>query len=200
MRPTAVLTLLLTAGAPAALTAQVDYYARVGVTWASDLLTDRIINDISVGQALAPTLALGAALPIAPRYRAGLEATLISGGFDARESGTADADLGTLRAGSLLLGLDGPVAERLRWRAGVGLLRYWPSQDTGMFARGGATRFLVGAGADYRVPVLTHWDLMASARWDFHRFTTEELRARGFGSTQGVQRVSVTVGLARGGR
>jgi hypothetical protein len=40
---------------------------------------------------------------------------------------------------------------------------------------------------------------MASLRYDIHRFTTEELQARGFGQNQGVQRVSASVGLARGG-
>ena len=39
---------------------------------------------------------------------------------------------------------------------------------------------------------------MASLRYDFHRFTTDELQARGFSQSQGVQRVSATVGLARG--
>jgi hypothetical protein len=46
--------------------------------------------------------------------------------------------------------------------------------------------------------VLPRWELMASLRYDFHRFTTDELAARGFSGTQGVQRVSLSVGLARG--
>jgi hypothetical protein len=41
---------------------------------------------------------------------------------------------------------------------------------------------------------------MVSLRYDFHRFTTEELTARGFSGTQGIQRVSAGIGLARGRR
>jgi len=73
-----------------------------------------------------------------------------------------------------------------------------PTEDRGIFLRGGTTRFLAGAGVDYRRPILTQWDLMASLRYDFHRFTTAELEARGFSQSQGVQRIGVTIGLAKG--
>jgi len=53
--------------------AQADYYARLGVTFATKLVTDNIVEDIDTRQSLAPTLAFGAALPISPSYRAGLE-------------------------------------------------------------------------------------------------------------------------------
>jgi hypothetical protein len=198
MRTLLPLLVLIAGGAPA-LHAQVDYNARLGVTWATALLRDAVINEIEVRQKLAPTLVLGAALPIAPLYRAGLEATLTTSGYRSDESGT-ETDLGTLRTGAITLGLDGPVASTVRWRAGVGLLRYWPTQDRGIFLTGGTTRFLVGAGVDYRRSIMTKWDLMASLRYDFHRFTTDELRARGFSQSQGVQRISAALGLSRGTR
>jgi hypothetical protein len=199
MRPIlAVLFMLLGAGVSAGH-AQVDYYARVGLTAATKLLQDDIIQQIEVRQSLAPTLAVGATLPIAPLYRAGLEATLTTSGFHATEAGT-EADLGNLRTGSAILGLDGPVWHGLRWRAGAGLITYWPGERSGIFLRGGSTRFLAGAGVDYRRAVMQNWDLMASLRYDFHRLTTDELVARGFTGSQGVQRISATVGLAGGGR
>jgi len=105
-----------------------------------------------------------------------------------------------VRTTSITLGLDGPIAPRLRWRAGAGLVRYWPTDEQGIFLRGGTTRFLAGAGIDYRHPVLPQWDVMASLRYDFHKFTTEELQARGFSQSQGVQRIAATIGLARGRR
>jgi hypothetical protein len=178
---------------------QVDYYARLGATFSTALVQDRIVDDIEVQPSLAPTLALGAGLPIAPRYRAGLEAAFTTSGHHSTEAGV-ETDLGTLRTGSILLGLDGPVASTVRWRAGMGLIGYWPSEERGIFLRGGTTRFLAGAGVDYRRPIMVKWDLMASLRYDFHRFTTDELRARGFGQEQGVQRVSASLGLARSGR
>jgi hypothetical protein len=194
----AILGLLFVLPASASLLqAQTDYYAGLGLTLGTALVQDRIVEGIEVRQGLAPTLTLGAGLPITPRYRAGLEAALTSSGYHSKENG-GETDLGTLRTGSIILGLDGPIVSTVRWRAGVGLLTYWPSEEQGIFLRGGTTRFLAGAGVDYRRPIMSKWDLMASLRYDFHRFTTGELRARGFGQDQGVQRISAWLGLARG--
>jgi hypothetical protein len=135
-------------------------------------------------------------LPLSPSSRVGLEATLASGGFDAEQEGS-ESDLGTLRTASLLLGLDGPIRGSLRWRLGLGGILYWPSEDAGIFLEGGPVRFLAGAGLDWRKPVMTSWDLMVSGRYDFHRFSTDELERRGFTQAQAVSRVSLSVGLAR---
>ena len=189
--------IVLTLGSVGTAEGQADFYARLGITGATNLVKDDIIEEIEVRQSLAPTLAVGVALPFTPLYRAGLEATVTSSGFHSTES-AAETDLGTLRTASIMLGLDGPVWRRVRWRAGLGVLSYWPSDERGIFLRGGSTRFLVGAGVDYRYPVRPRWELMVSLRYDFHRFTTDELRTRGFSGTQGVQRGSLSVGLARG--
>jgi hypothetical protein len=178
---------------------QTDYYARLGLTFATRLVTDNIVQDIHTRQSLAPTLVLGASLPIAPAYKAGLEATLTTSGYHSTEGGV-DTDLGTVRTGSVLLGLEGPVWRRVFWRTGIGLISYWPAEETGIFLRGGTTRFLAGAGVDFRPPLLANWDLMVSLRYDFHRFATDELDARGFTGTQGVQRLSASIGLARARR
>jgi preprotein translocase subunit Sec61beta len=167
-----------------ALHAQVDLTARAGLTWATPLLRDDIIEEVEVRQKLAPTLVLGASLPIAPRYDAGLELTLASSGYRASEAETA-TDL---------------VATGLKWRAGAGLVGYFPKEELGIFQNGGTTRFLAGAGIDYRRPMSSSWQLIASLRYDFHRFTTDELQSRGFSQSQGVQRISATVGLAGGSR
>jgi len=196
-RPYLLLLLLLPAGPP--LHAQTEYYARVGAVGASTLVHDALIDEVKVRQSIAPMVAIGGSLPIGPGYRAGLEATFASGGFKVEEGGS-EGDLGTLRTGSLMGSLEGPIHGPLRWRAGLGALLYWPAEDAGIFQQGGTTRFLAGAGADYRRPVLPAWDLMASLRYDFHRFSTSELEARGFSSTQAVSRLSLSVGLSRSTR
>ena len=190
-----LLALLLPASA-AGLEAQTDYYARVGAIGTGTLLRDVIVSEITVEPSIAPMVALGASLRIAPLYRVGLEATFASGGFHSEEDGV-ETDLGTLRTGSLLLNLEGPITRDIHWRAGLGAIMYWPGDEEGIFAQGGATRWLAGGGADYRRKVMPRWDLMLSARYDYHRFTTDELDQRGFSSTQGVSRVSLSVGLAR---
>lgn len=191
-----ILALLLAAGAPG-LAAQADYYARVGAVGATDLLRDVIVSEITVRQSIAPMVALGGSVPIGrPGYRAGLEAAFASGGFDSEEDGV-EADLGTLRTASVMLALEGPIAGDFRWRAGGGALLYLPAEDAGIFEQGGTTRWLAGAGVDWRRQVMARWDLMASARYDYHRFTTEELERRGFSHTQPVNRISLSLGLAR---
>lgn len=196
MRVILVLLIASAGGMVSAAQAQMDYYARLGLTVSSKLLTDDVIEEIDTRQDLAPTLAVGASLPMAPSYTAGLEATLTSSGYHSIEQ-DVETDLGTLRTGTIMLGLAGPVWRRLGWRAGAGLIQYWPAEDQGIFLRGGTTRFLAGAGVDYRPHLLSRWDLLASLRYDFHRFTTDELKARGFFGSQGVQRVSLTIGLGR---
>jgi hypothetical protein len=188
---------LLTAAAPAR--AQVDYYAALGITGSTKLIRDVIIQEIDVQPSLAPTLLLGASLVFAPTYRAGLEIGLTSSSFHSSELGVK-TDLGTLRTGSFMLNLEGPVAKRLNWRAGLGLIDYWPGEQEGIFLQGGQARFLAGAGLDYRPPLLRNWDLLLALRYDFHRFTTDQLKTIGFTGSQGVQRLSLSAGLARARR
>jgi hypothetical protein len=196
LRPILIPALLLAAG-PGALHAQTDYFARVGAVWTGTLVRDVLVTEVSVRQAIAPMVAIGASMPISPGYRAGVEATAAWGGFDA-EQDRSETDLGTVRTGSLLVGLDGPIWQSVRWNVRMGGIFYWPSEESGIFLQGGPIRFLVGAGADWRRPVLPRWDLMVSGRYDFHRFTTDELERRGFSQAQGVSRISLSVGLARG--
>jgi len=196
LKPILIPALLLAAGA-GALHAQTDFYARAGAQWAGTLVRDVLVTEVTVQQSIAPMVALGASMPISPGYRAGLEGTLSSGGYSAEQDGV-ETDLGTLRTASVLLGLDGPIWKAVRWRVGLGGIFYWPSEDRGIFLQGGPIRFLAGAGADWRNPVMRSWDLMVSARYDFHRFTTDELDLRGFSQAQSVSRVSLSVGLARG--
>jgi len=195
-----LLLALLFTGAAQRLNAQTEYYARVGVVGATNLLHDVLVTDLTLRQSVAPMIALGTSLPVgAPEYRANLEATLASGKFHRRQDGTS-TNIGTLRTATVMLGLEGPVWKELRWRVGVGVMQYWPADDEGIFQSGGTARFLVGGGADYRRPVMAKWNLMTSLRYDFHRFRTGTLEARGFSQTQGVSRLSLSVGLSRGFR
>jgi hypothetical protein len=200
MRNTILFLALLLPARVSGLPAQVEYHARLGAVGASTLLRDLVVNEITVRQSIAPMIALGATLPIGPLgYRAGLEGTLASGKFHSSES-DSDTDLGTVRTATLLLGLEGPLFRAFRWHAGVGGIKYWPADEEGIFRAGGTTRFLAGAGVDYRRPVLPKWDLMTTLTYDFHRFTTDELEARGFAQTQGVSRVALSIGLSRSAR
>lgn len=183
-------------GLSAPAEAQTIVHARLGVTGATDLVTDRITREITVRQDLAPTLLLGASVAVSPRLNAGIEVGVGTGGVDATEAGVS-SDLGSLRTATITLGLDGPLVWELRWRAGVGVLKYWPSDDTGVFALGGPTDYLLVGGVDYRRPLNRDWAIVAGLRYDYHRFTTDALQARGFSQSQQVHRLGILIGIAR---
>lgn len=195
--------LLVSLCLPAALAAQEgpDYYARLGAVWSSALVQDDVAGDhIETTPGIAPMLVVGVAFPAFPRYRVGLEAAVTTGSYSAGGD-VPDTRLGTVRTLSAALGIDGPVRGReLRWRGSLGVLKYLPAQKESIFLRGGPLDVVVGAGLDYRRPVARSWDLLAGLRYDYHRFTTDELDARAFAQPQPVHRVSLSLGIARGGR
>ncbi len=201
MRTTLLLTGLLL---PSALVAQSSssFYAGLGATWRSKLVADVIVSDVITTQpAIAPTIMLGGATEVFPRYDVDIELQFTTGSYSADTKGKGSNKLGTLPTFSATIGLDGPLFKPpFRWRASVGVLKYLPTEDTGMFLQGGPLEFLMGLGAQYRRPVSSSLDLSIALRYDFHRFTTDELQRQGFSQVQQVHRVGLTVGIAMGGR
>lgn len=198
MRTPLLILGLLTLAVSHRLAAQTDYYLRAGATAWSTLVTDFIAQDVRTRPAAGATLIAGLGHSIAPRYRAGLELAASSGGLHS-EYGSVRGDLGSLRTASLLGLLDGGIGAGVRWQAGIGFLHYFAGDEAGLLASG-TTRLLVGGGLDFRRPLAGTLDLTIAARYDFHRFTSPALRAHGYSGAQGVQRVSLSIGLARGYR
>jgi len=89
------------------------------------------------------------------------------------------------------------MVRHLYWRAGAGLLAYWPGRKEGLFLQGGPTRLMGSLGLDYRYPWRDGWEWTASARYAFHRFTTAQLQTRGFSQAQDVHRLGLQIGAAR---
>jgi len=198
MKPTLLVLFLAALAAPAE--AQLDYYARTGLGFSTPLVRDVLFQPYETKQGLAPLFVVGVATPVATGMRLGIEGQFMTGSLTASsdEPGDqSDADLGRLTTLSALANLEGVITSSLSWRGGIGLIKYLPSDKQGLFAEGGPVRYFVGGGVDFRRPAFSNWDLMISARYDSHRFTTEALRARGFTQAQGVQRGSLSIGLAR---
>jgi len=202
MRRPFFLALCLASGLPVAAAAQVGYHAGVGATWSTDIVRDVILVPITTRPGIAPTLFLGADLPIARDYRMGLELSAGTASLTTRTPSQPNSDLdqGRITTLSALLDLSGQVTRGLRWRAGLGVLHYAGPGDAGIFAQGGTMRALFGGGLDYQLTAGRRWNPVISARYDYHRFSTKELRTQGFGLEQGVQRISVSVGVAGGSR
>lgn len=191
---------LLCAALPAPALGQGQVYARAGMTWSSTLVRDVILTPIVTKPGLAPTLFLGGELPFGKGYWVGIE---LSAGTSSLTTTTPSQpgsalDQGRIWTTGALLNLSGDVTPGLRWRAGLGALRYSGPSDAGLFAEGGTTRALFGAGLDYQLGHNRSWAPTLSARYDYHRFSTRELRTQGFGLEQSVQRLSLSVGMTRG--
>ncbi|MGH7702448.1 MAG: hypothetical protein ACREMO_05110 [Gemmatimonadales bacterium] len=190
---------MLASLAAAPLAAQVRYYAGLGVNGATALIKDQVVTPIEIRQKIAPALVLGAGLPVGQRYGVGLELVGTSGGTHSEENGIR-LDLGTLRTVSATVGLEGPLPGSLRWRGSLGLLKYFPANKQGVFLRGGPRMFIGGLGVEYRRPWKHRLDFTAGTRYEFHRFTTDELKARGFTGSQDVHRLTFLLAIARTSR
>jgi hypothetical protein len=186
--------LALAHAAPAA--AQVRITALVGVTGSSALVTDYIFQDIELKPALAPTFLLSASLPVATKLRASLDLGYGSSSADLSESGQSAADLGTLGVLTAAAALQGPLVSRLSWRLSVGVLQYFPSEETGVFRDGVPLAALFGAGLDWRQPLSDRWAAVLGVRYDFHLFATPALETAGFSGSQQVSRVGLAIGAA----
>jgi len=198
MRPISVAcAAILSLGLPGIAQAQQpDLYFQLGAVWAAPLLHDNIAGQvITTQQSIAPMVRIGAGLPVAPKLGVGLEATFAWGGYSA-DAGGASTDLGNITTLSFLANLNGPIVQRLRWRAGIGMIGTIPSEDAGIFLQGGSWNVLFGAGLDYAVPLKSKLNIMIGARADTHTLTPGQTRLVGFGGTQWVPQVSLGVGLS----
>jgi len=179
---------------PTELPGQVRFTAAFGATAGTPLVEDRIYQDISVGQAIAPTVSLGATYPVSTRERVGLEVALGFGRSRIEETGLPRADGPSFRALSVTGGVEGPVLSRLSYRGGAGVLKYLPDK-AGIFRAGGPLLLLLSAGLDYRFPMRGGLGLVARLRYDYQRFSTTALEASGFARTQDVHRIGLGLGL-----
>jgi hypothetical protein len=202
MRRACSLALLLVATTVVPAHAQATYFVRGGATWSSDIVRDVFTAPVTTRPGLAPTLFAGVDFALSPRYALGLEASAGTASLTTRTpSGPgSDMDQGRIWTVGALLNMSGDLAASFRWRAGLGILHYSGPGDAGIFARGGTNRALFGAGVDYQLPQGRSWNPVISLRYDYHRFVTDELRAQGFGLEQGVNRISLSIGVRRGSR
>jgi hypothetical protein len=202
MRRPYSLALLLVAITAAPAQAQATYYVRGGVAWSSDIVRDVFTAPVTTRPGLAPTVFAGVDFALSPRYALGLEASAATASLSTTTPSIPDSDIDQGRIWTLgaLLNMSGDLAASLGWRAGLGVLHYSGPSDAGIFAQGGTTRALFGAGLDYRLAEGRSWNPVVSLRYDYHRFVTDELRAQGFGLEQGVNRISLSIGVTRGAR
>jgi hypothetical protein len=186
-------TLALAALLPATLSAQARYSFGLGALGGTKLATDRIFQQIDITQRIAPTVTVGASLPVSPRERAGIEVSLGFGKTRIKEAGFSAYDGVSYKTLGFTAGVDGPMYKKLRYRFGAGLMKYLADKE-GIFRQGGPLLLTLTLGSDYPVFTSGKVGVVARFRYDYQRFSTDELRTIGFSRTQDVHRVGL--GLA----
>ncbi len=186
-------TLALAALLPAALAGQARYSFGVSAMGGTKLAEDRIFQNITISQKVAPTFTLGASLPVSARERAGLEISLGIGKTQIKEDGFSKVDGDSYKTLGFTAGVDGPLFHQLRYRFGAGLMKYMADKE-GIFRQGGPLLLTLSLGTDYHIVNAGKMGLAARLRYEYQRFSTDELRFAGFARTQDVHRLGL--GLA----
>jgi hypothetical protein len=182
--------------APRTLAAQAEFTARAGATWSSTLVEDEVEvgTPITLSAGIAPTLVLGASLPLTPKNRLGLELALARSDAEVDDGGAVSTLTG-LTTAAITAGFDGAIRDPFRWRVVFGAIKYLPGEEVGVFREGGPWRWVAGLGLDWSRPLSERLRLEAGVRYDYHRFTTDALRDQGFANPEAVHRVALTVGV-----
>jgi hypothetical protein len=195
MRTLPALALLLAIGTATA-PGQTFVRASAGATYSTDLVGEVIQDPISTRQGIAPTGTLLVGWTLPSGYRLGVEARYAAGTLEVDDGGVGE-DLGSLA--TLQVGIlgDGPIRGAFRWEAVVGMLRYSPEHDIGVFRDDSPSPLILGGGISWSRPLAAALDLLVGARYDFHSFSSQRLEGDGYSSSQAVHRFALTLGVER---
>ena len=116
-----------------------------------------------------------------------------------RDADGSSVPLGRVSTAAFIVGLERRLPAGLSARIGVGGLKYFAGETTGMFRTGSGSIAGLGALAiSHALPVSSHFGFAVEARYDVHGFTTPALRDEGFASARPVHRVALTIRARRG--
>ncbi|HWC74362.1 MAG TPA: hypothetical protein VG454_10545, partial [Gemmatimonadales bacterium] len=187
--------LLLAAGLPACLPAQVALHAAVGARFSSALVHDSIVAPVDAKPAIGPSLALAISQRTNGPWIPDANLDVSWASLQRQESGTT-TKFNSITGIAFTVGVSREVRHGLFARAGFGGIKYLPSDETGMF-RGGSGLWANGTASLYWIPATlggpAH-DIGVLLRYDVHKFSTPALHAEGFTSSQWVHRISLGIG------
>jgi hypothetical protein len=192
-------TLLLTAGPPDRLSAQLVVLPSLGVRYTSTLVHDAIVTPLSVRPALAPTLAVTVTTPLEHGWAGQAMLDFSTSALERHDADGATADLGRLSTLAFTAGVRRAVAAGLTAAAGAGGINYFPADETGIFRQGSGS--IAGLGAvsvEYAPTMARRHGLAMQARYDVHRFITPALKSEGFDAPRTVHRVALAIRVALG--
>jgi len=194
LRVLAITLALAVAGPIARLAAQVTLSASLGARYTSPLARDSIVTSFDVRAALAPAATVVAGLPLRAPWTAELALDLSTSRVARHDADGTVAPITRLTTLALGVALARSLPHGFMVRAGVGGLKYLPTERIGIFrdGTGGVAPFGQVAVA-WTPPVPLARRLAVEARYDLHRFLTPALRNEGFTNSRVIHRVAVDV-------
>jgi hypothetical protein len=191
-----VVGLVLVAGPPGPLTAQLSVQPSIGLRYTTTMVHDSIVTPFDVRPALAPALAVTATSRTAGPWAAQATLDFSTSTLERHDAGGATVDLGRLSTLALAVGIRRSLPAGLAAAARVGGLKYLRAGETGIFREGaGGVLELASAALSYAPPgaVAGPWRFGVEARYDLHRFITPALRTEGFTSGRVVHRIALSL-------
>lgn len=199
MKRSITLASLLLASLPATGTAQIFAEAQGGVLFGSNLVRDSIVQDLTVGPQPAPTFALRVGSELTNLFAVALSLRWARSDLVRRELDQTTSII-PLTVWSASLAVRRHLTPWASVEGSFGGIKYAPSSDTreGTIFQDDAP-LVPAAGVAARIErrVGLRWRVGLEAAYDFHRFTTQALRATGLGQHRSVHRVAATLIVRR---
>src|SRR2546425_9981750 len=131
-----VVGLVLAAGPPALLTAQVYIQPSIGLRYTTTVVHDSIVAQFDLRPAMAPALAITATSRTAGPWAAQATLDFSTSTLERHDAGGATADLGRVSTLAVTVGVRRSLPAGLAAAARVGGVKYLPADDTGIFRSG----------------------------------------------------------------
>lgn len=192
--------LLAGTGLATPLAAQVSVSISAGVRFSTVLVHDQIVTPFNVRPAPAPALALTAALPLDHPWSLAAVLDLSTSQVRREDQGGGSQNITNVTTAALGVGLGRSLAHWLSGSLRVGVLKYFPAANLGLFQDGGPFFPFAQAAVAVQPAIVSRFGLGLELRADVHRFITDPLRVEGFSDARPVERVAVAVTWTPGRR
>ena len=200
MRCTAVIRVLVAGVCLAApLEGQIALTVSAGVRYSTVLVSDVLVTPLTVRPALAPALTVSAALPLDPPWNVAAVLDVSTSEVQREDEGGGPVPITHLTTAALGVGLGRSLKTWLSGSIRFGVLKYFPSEDVGLFQNGGPFFPFAQAALDVVPPVVSRFGLGFEVRADVHKFITDALRVEGFSDSRVVERLALGVTWTPGG-
>lgn len=183
----------------APLTGQLSFSVFAGAQYSTVLAHDDIVAPFAVRPALAPTFSVAGALPLDRPWTLSATFDVSTSEVRREDAGGSTQPITRVTTAALGLGLTRALKPWLDGSLRVGVLKYLPSQDLGLFQDGGPFFPFAQVALAVAPPPASRYGLGLEVRADVHRFITDALRVEGFSDARPVARVAVGVTWSPGG-